>query len=245
MLAWLAAGDDLAHFVASVNKPTGGFFHAPSASPVRPRGAGSCADGAARRRRISWSGACGGFVSTATLKTGRRSDGAMDSPERLPPGGTLRVAALAPAGSAGGDAEPVAAPPRMAARLSQGRAEASCNLCRQRDPRRRGARTLRGCQHSRALPSPSLESTITCCRSERRARPSPGCDTNLEEQGYQGAAMLDRLMNGRKTPTKPLRIPPARSHHPQEQRRSCREPSRSRPRGLNYLSEHFMDVHRR
>src|SRR3954454_13708792 len=36
-----------------------------------------------------------------------------------------------------------------------------------------------------------------------------GVDTNLEEQGYQGAAMLDRMMRGGKTPTKPVRIAPA------------------------------------
>lgn len=37
-----------------------------------------------------------------------------------------------------------------------------------------------------------------------------GVDTNLEEQGYQGAAMLDRLMRGGKVPRKPLRIAPAK-----------------------------------
>lgn len=36
-----------------------------------------------------------------------------------------------------------------------------------------------------------------------------GVDTNLEEQGYQGAALLDRMMNGAKAPTKPVRIAPA------------------------------------
>ena len=35
-------------------------------------------------------------------------------------------------------------------------------------------------------------------------------DTNLEEQGYQGAALLDRLMRGEKRPRTPQRIPPAR-----------------------------------
>ena len=36
-----------------------------------------------------------------------------------------------------------------------------------------------------------------------------GVDTNLEEQGYQGAALLDRMMRGAKTPSKPVRIAPA------------------------------------
>lgn len=36
-----------------------------------------------------------------------------------------------------------------------------------------------------------------------------GVDTNLERQGYEGAALLDRMMNGEKRPTKPIRIPPA------------------------------------
>lgn len=37
-----------------------------------------------------------------------------------------------------------------------------------------------------------------------------GVDTNLEEQGYQGAALLDRMMDGAPMPTEPLRIAPAR-----------------------------------
>jgi len=36
-----------------------------------------------------------------------------------------------------------------------------------------------------------------------------GLDTNLEEQGYQGAALLDRMMAGAKPPREPVRIPPA------------------------------------
>lgn len=35
-----------------------------------------------------------------------------------------------------------------------------------------------------------------------------GVDTNLEEQGYQGAALLDRMMNGAKMPAKPVRVSP-------------------------------------
>ncbi|MEO6784564.1 MAG: DNA-binding transcriptional regulator [Chthoniobacteraceae bacterium] len=36
-----------------------------------------------------------------------------------------------------------------------------------------------------------------------------GVDTNLEEQGYRGAALLDRMMRGAKAPSKPIRIAPA------------------------------------
>lgn len=36
-----------------------------------------------------------------------------------------------------------------------------------------------------------------------------GVDTNLEEQGYQGAELLDRMMRGARTPAKPVRIEPA------------------------------------
>lgn len=37
-----------------------------------------------------------------------------------------------------------------------------------------------------------------------------GVDTNLEEQGYQGAALLDLLMRGERKTSRPLRIAPAR-----------------------------------
>ena len=37
-----------------------------------------------------------------------------------------------------------------------------------------------------------------------------GVDTNLEEQGYQGAALLDRMMKGGEMPMEPVRIAPAR-----------------------------------
>jgi LacI family transcriptional regulator len=36
-----------------------------------------------------------------------------------------------------------------------------------------------------------------------------GVDTNLEEQGYRGAELLDRLMRGEKAPIEPIRIQPA------------------------------------
>ncbi|MBI5684544.1 MAG: DNA-binding transcriptional regulator [Verrucomicrobia bacterium] len=40
--------------------------------------------------------------------------------------------------------------------------------------------------------------------------PLSSVDINLEEQGYEGAALLDRLMRGARPPCEPLRIPAAR-----------------------------------
>jgi LacI family transcriptional regulator len=40
--------------------------------------------------------------------------------------------------------------------------------------------------------------------------PISSVDTNLEEQGYEGAALLDRLMRGEDPPTEPIRVPAAR-----------------------------------
>ena len=39
--------------------------------------------------------------------------------------------------------------------------------------------------------------------------PISSVDTNLEALGYRGAALLEDLMNGKKAPSKPIRIPPA------------------------------------
>lgn len=41
------------------------------------------------------------------------------------------------------------------------------------------------------------------------SRTISGVDTNFERQGYEGAALLDRMMNGEKQLVKPIRIPPA------------------------------------
>jgi LacI family transcriptional regulator len=40
--------------------------------------------------------------------------------------------------------------------------------------------------------------------------PISSVDTNLEEQGYEGAALLDRLMNGERSPGEPIRVPASR-----------------------------------
>ena len=68
-----------------------------------------------------------------------------------------------------------------------------------------------------------------------------GVDTNLEEQGYHGAALLDKMMRGAKPPSKPVRIAPAGvitrkssdilavNHH-------------GVARGLHFIAEHFTDA---
>ena len=68
-----------------------------------------------------------------------------------------------------------------------------------------------------------------------------GVDTNLEEQGYQGAALLDRLMRGAKAPAKPVRIAPAQV--------ITRKSSdilavnhEGVARGLHFIAEHFADA---
>ncbi|MFA6563116.1 MAG: DNA-binding transcriptional regulator [Verrucomicrobiia bacterium] len=46
--------------------------------------------------------------------------------------------------------------------------------------------------------------------AEAMRTPLSSVDINLEEQGYEGAAMLDRLMRGERAPRESLRIPAAR-----------------------------------
>lgn len=68
-----------------------------------------------------------------------------------------------------------------------------------------------------------------------------GVATNLEEQGYQGAALLDRLMQGGKMPKKPVRVPPAQI--------ITRKSSdifavnhRGVAQGLHFIAEHFAEA---
>jgi LacI family transcriptional regulator len=67
-----------------------------------------------------------------------------------------------------------------------------------------------------------------------------GVDTNLEEQGYQGAALLDRMMRGAKPPTKPVRIAPAQIIT----RKSSDILAVNHggvARGLHFIAEHFAE----
>lgn len=68
-----------------------------------------------------------------------------------------------------------------------------------------------------------------------------GVDTNLEEQGYQGAALLDRMMRGAKMPSKPVRIAPAQVI----KRKSSDILAVNHDgvaRGLHFIAEHFADA---
>jgi LacI family transcriptional regulator len=68
-----------------------------------------------------------------------------------------------------------------------------------------------------------------------------GVDTNLEEQGYQGAALLDRLMAGAKPPRDPVRIAPAGVIA----RKSSDILAISHAgvaRALHFIAEHFADT---
>lgn len=68
-----------------------------------------------------------------------------------------------------------------------------------------------------------------------------GVDTNLEEQGYQGAAVLDRMMRGGKVPPKPVRVAPA-----QVITRKSSDILAVRHQGvsraLHFIAEHFADA---
>jgi len=68
-----------------------------------------------------------------------------------------------------------------------------------------------------------------------------GVDTNLEEQGYQGAVVLDRMMRGGKVPPKPVRVAPA-----QVITRKSSDILAVRHQGvsraLHFIAEHFADV---
>jgi LacI family transcriptional regulator len=70
------------------------------------------------------------------------------------------------------------------------------------------------------------------------SRSISGVDTNLEEQGYQGAALLDRMMSGAQPPAQPLRIAPAQINT----RKSSDILAVNHDgvaRGLHFIAEHF------
>lgn len=73
------------------------------------------------------------------------------------------------------------------------------------------------------------------------SRSVSGVDTNLEEQGYQGAALLDRMMRGAKPPAKPLRIAPTgvitrKSSDILAVNHACVS------RAVHFITEHFADA---
>lgn len=76
--------------------------------------------------------------------------------------------------------------------------------------------------------------------AEAMRTPLSSVDINLEEQGYEGAAMLDRLMRGVRAPREPLRIPAARV----VTRKSSDILAVNEPRvvkALRFIREHFRE----
>ena len=68
-----------------------------------------------------------------------------------------------------------------------------------------------------------------------------GVDTNLEEQGYQGAAVLDRMMRGGVAPRKPVRIAPAQVIvRKSSDILAVRHPGVAR--ALRFIADHFADA---
>lgn len=75
---------------------------------------------------------------------------------------------------------------------------------------------------------------------ETMRTPITGVDTNLEEQGRQGAALLDSLMRGEPAPRKPIRIPAIRV----VTRKSSDIMSVNHPqvaKGLRFIWNHFRE----
>ena len=68
-----------------------------------------------------------------------------------------------------------------------------------------------------------------------------GVDTNLEEQGYQGAALLDRMMRGAKVPANPVRIAPA-GVIARKSSDILAVNHDGVARGLRFIAEHFGDT---
>lgn len=70
--------------------------------------------------------------------------------------------------------------------------------------------------------------------------PLSSVDINLEEQGYEGAALLDRLMRGARPPRKPLRIPAARVVTRKSSDILAVNEARV-AKALRFIQEHFRD----
>ncbi len=68
-----------------------------------------------------------------------------------------------------------------------------------------------------------------------------GVDTNLEEQGYQGAAVLDRMMRGGSVPAKPLRIAPS-AVITRKSSDILAVKHEGVARGLRFIADHFAEA---
>src|SRR5581483_7218918 len=100
--------------------------------------------------------------------------------------------------------------PDVADQAFENRSKASSDLCRQRHFGNRGAGCMQPRGHRSARASRHFRHRGQSAPPQRTLRSITALDPNVEEQGYQGAAMLDRLMAGKPVPQEPIWISPAR-----------------------------------
>jgi len=238
VLAWLAAGDDLAHFVASVKKPTVDFSmrrpHLPFAHVVQDHGC------------------TGQLVAEHFLERGLRHFCFYSDSENWSQMGRGEgfVKALA---AAGHECE------CLPWRETSGQGSGQSQWLRRRE-------WLLGQLQSAAKPLAVFTANGTLavevqeiCADAGISVPSEvaivgiddyllsvgaanrsisGVDTNLEEQAYRGAELLDRMMRGGRMPAKPVRIPPAQVITRKSSDILAVNHS-GVARGLHFIAEHF------
>lgn len=210
VLAWLGAGDDLADFVKSVRRPTVDF------SLRRPhlRFARVLQDHAHAARLVAEHFLTRGFKNFAFFSDAEN----WSFDER----GRGFVSALEKAGH-----NCAWIKWHKSAAFRSGREEWSCRRTWLAAQLRRGPKPLAIFAANDQLALDVLESCEAAdltvpeqiaivgagdylMAADGMRTPISSVDTNFEEQGYEGAALLDRLMRGEGVPREPLRIPAAR-----------------------------------
>lgn len=209
VLAWLAAGDDLAEFVHSVKKPTVDFSlrrpHLPFARVVQDHAkAGKLAAEHFLERGLQSFLCCSDSDNWAQVERGEGFVAQLEEAGRTCE--WLRWHKAHQSQSTGGT------------EWLQRRRWLLAHL--QRAPKPVAVFATNGtlavelqeiCEDAKiTVPAEvaivGIEDLLLSVGASNRA--ISGVDTNLEEQGYQGAALLDRLMGGAKPPTEPIRIAP-------------------------------------
>jgi len=241
VLAWLAAGDDLAEFVASVKKPTVDFSlrrpHLPFARVVQDHAkVGQLAAEHFLERGLqhylccsdseNWSQEERGQGFVARLEEAGRAcqwvrwhlaqqDRATNATEWL----RRRRWFLTHLQKAPKPVAVFAANGTLAVELQE--------LCEDAGIRVPGEVAIVG-----------IEDLLLSVGATNRS--ISGVDTNLEEQGYQGAALLDRLMQGAKPPKEPIRILPA-GVITRKSSDILAIAHQGMSRALHFIAEHFAD----